>query len=43
MVFFDGVKLRFGSAFFTLDTLGLHAGWRGREIVWTREFGWVHD
>jgi hypothetical protein len=27
--------------FLVLDLCGLHASWRGREVAWTREFGWV--
>jgi hypothetical protein len=30
-----------GFIFLALDGLGLHAGWNGREVAWTREFGWV--
>jgi hypothetical protein len=33
--------VRLGSAFLTIDGLGLHAGWRGQEVAWTREFGWI--
>jgi hypothetical protein len=27
--------------FLTIDGHGLHASFRGREVAWTRTFGWV--
>jgi hypothetical protein len=33
--------VRLDRAFLTIDGLGVHAGWRGREVAYTREFGWV--
>jgi hypothetical protein len=35
------IEVPFTSAFCKLDELGLHAGWRGHEIAWTRGDGWV--
>lgn len=35
--------VRFGRTFLTVDDLGLHAVLGGREIAWTREFGWIVD
>ena len=27
--------------FLTVGRLGLHASFKGHEVAWTREFGWV--
>lgn len=37
------LSIRIKSAFLTIDGLGFHAGWRGREVAFTRCFGWVFD
>ena len=37
-----GIAIRFTSrTFFVLDSVGLHVSFRGHEVAWTREFGWV--
>jgi hypothetical protein len=35
------ISIETSFAFLTIDCLGLHAGWRGKEIAWVRGEGWV--
>ena len=38
----SGIAIRITSrTFLVIDLVGLHASFRGHEIAWTREYGWV--
>jgi hypothetical protein len=42
MLMSSGFAIRITSrTFLTIDLTGLHASFRGHEMAWTREYGWV--
>ena len=38
----SGIAIRITSrTFLAIDVVGLHASFRGHEVAWRREYGWV--